>query len=512
VDALAPIPRAPRPAVAPRRLLRLRSDAALGERFAAGDESAFAVLYDRHWRSVLAVCIVVLGSRHDAEDAAQEAFAALVVALSSDPPRDLRAWLVRVGRNAAIDLARRRQRMHQGATDIETVPQPAGDGIGAELDSVLAGVRQLPESQRTALLMRELAGHSYDEIATMLNTHQDAVRGLIARARVSLRNYRAAAELPCAAAQAALATEPDGRRHERTVRRHVRGCGPCQAYREALRSDARALRALAPPPVAGVAGSGAMVGLAAKGALAGGGALGVGQLGAACAASLGCVGAVVMLAPHPIAHHPARVTRDADHRSAIRAGAHRRAPAGPASGAAASAASAASGGSRLGSTTSPAVVTGSGAPAGHAYAAAPHIRRPARADRSSHIFSWRSARAGRVDGTRQASADEPAPGGGTRGGGAGDGSSAGSPARGRGRSSAGEGRSGGPGGAVPGLGATSSVTVDGAQPGAGGSTSDGAGPGGNAGGDQPGSSGSGSGHGGGTGSGSDGAPATGSDG
>lgn len=286
------------PRAVPRGLLRLRSEAALGERFAAGDESAFAVLYERHHALVLAISIAVLGSRQDAEDAAQETFAALAVTLRKHPPRELRPWLVRVSRNAAIDLARRR-RVHPPLGEASVDPRSLGGGIQHELDSVLAGIRELPESQRTALLLRELAGHSYGEIATMLNTDQGAVRGLIARARIGLRNYREATELPCAAVRAALAAEPDGRRRDKAVRRHLRACTPCQAYRTALRSDAKALRALAPAPVGGLAGGGAAASLAAKGALAGGA---LSQVGAVCAASVCSVGGFVMLYEHGIGH------------------------------------------------------------------------------------------------------------------------------------------------------------------------------------------------------------------
>lgn len=362
----------PGPAEPPRaagagRLLRLRSDAVLAERFVAGDQAAFAALYERHRRSVLAVCVGVLGGRDDAEDAAQECFAALAQALRQDRPRDLRAWLVRVARNAAIDV-RRRRRVQPAWDDAALAEDGAsavpGTGarppasphdatrVGAELESVLEGIRELPETQRTALLMRELAGHSYREIADVLSIDEQAVRGLIARARVGLREHRAASELPCAAARAALATEPSARIADRTVRRHVHGCASCRAYRKALRADAQALRALVPAPTGGLAGGGAVAGLAAKGAFAGG-AAGLGQLGAACAASICTVGAVALLYPHdahqrplrarPAAHPAARV----GHRSARdrhRLGADRtaiviRSPAGAAAGAAASGAS-----------------------------------------------------------------------------------------------------------------------------------------------------------------------------
>jgi RNA polymerase sigma factor (sigma-70 family) len=327
VSAIAPLARGARLAAVPRRLLRLRSDAALAERFAAGDEAAFAVLYERHRASVLAVCIGVLGSPHDAEDAAQEVFASLAVSLQDDRPRELRPWLVRVARNAAIDVQRRRR---SGSPGSEVTDRRAATdhGIRAELESVLAAVRELPESQRTALLMRELAGHSYAEIAGLLGCDEQAVRGLIARARIGVRNYREAAELPCAAARQALAAAPDGRRQDKVVRRHVRRCSSCQAYRQALRADAKALHGLAPGPGGALAGGGALVGAAAKGVLAGGVLT---QAGAACAVSICSVGGMVLLAPHLVPRHAAK-TRAGHHARVEGPGRHGRTGLGPASG------------------------------------------------------------------------------------------------------------------------------------------------------------------------------------
>jgi RNA polymerase sigma factor (sigma-70 family) len=279
---------------APRRLHKLRSDAALAERFAAGDESAFAVLYERHRAGVFAVCVGVLGAGHDAEDAVQESFAALAQTLRTSPPRELRPWLARVARNAAIDVARGRRRTL--ATDQLPELAAAPQGSSPEFDTVIAGIRELPENQRTALLMRELGGHSYLEIATLLEVDEEAVRGLIARARVGLRAYREASDLPCAAARAAIEAEPDGRRHNRTVRRHLRGCASCRSYRRALRGDAKALRSIVPAHAGAVAGGSALAGgLAAKGALVG---VGMTQVTAACAASVCAVGGMVLLYPH----------------------------------------------------------------------------------------------------------------------------------------------------------------------------------------------------------------------
>ena len=214
LDAVAPLPQVL--LATPRRVLRMRSDAALAERFRAGYEDAFGVLYERHRAGVLAVCIGVLGSRHDAEDAAQDSFTALAVALRTNPPRDLRAWLARVARNASIDVIRRRRATAPADETLEG-QAPARSEVKVELESVFEGLRELPESQRTALLMRELAGHSYQEIADLLELDENAVRGLIARARIGLRAHREATEMPCAAAREALALEPDGRRHARAT-------------------------------------------------------------------------------------------------------------------------------------------------------------------------------------------------------------------------------------------------------------------------------------------------------
>jgi len=300
--ALAPGARPP--IAVPRRLLRMRSDAALAERVAAGDETAFDVLYERHRPVVLAVCMGVLGTAHDAEDATQETFTALSIALRNNIPAELRPWLIRVARNASIDTTRRRK--HRLLTlDGELPDIPARPTAGkAEFEVVMDGIRELPEQQRTALLMRELGGHSYVEISDFMELDEDAVRGLIARARVGLRSYREATELPCATARACIETEPDGRRYDKTIRRHLRGCPSCRSYRTALRGDAKALRAALPFQAGafGTATSGLTTGAlsASKAALLG---AGMSQIAATCAASVcavGTVGGMVLIAP---VHH-----------------------------------------------------------------------------------------------------------------------------------------------------------------------------------------------------------------
>jgi hypothetical protein len=143
--------------------------------------------------------------------------------------------------------------------------------------------------------MRELAGHTDREIADHLDTHEDAVRGLIARGRIGLRHYRAASELPCERAREAIAVDPHHRPRDRTVRRHVGGCARCEAYQRMLRDDAKALQGLTPISGGGLATGGAIAGgLGAKSALLGGALT---QAGAACAASVCAVGSMWLIAP-----------------------------------------------------------------------------------------------------------------------------------------------------------------------------------------------------------------------
>ncbi|HWC86860.1 MAG TPA: sigma-70 family RNA polymerase sigma factor [Solirubrobacteraceae bacterium] len=340
----------------------MRSDAALVERFRAGDQEAFAVLYERHRAIVLAVALGVLGSRHDAEDAAQDTFASLAVALRTNVPRDLRPWLARVARNAAIDAVRRRRAV-AAADEVPERPASASTEVKAELESVLAGLRELPETQRTALLMRELGGHSYQEIGDLLALDEAAVRGLIARGRMGLRAHREASEMPCAAAREVLATELDGRPRDRTVRRHLRSCASCRAYGHALRRDARSLRAFVPAPVGGLAGGGALLGgFAAKTVLTGGVLT---QVTAACAVSVCAVGGIALLDPAWPAH-PASPLRAAPAASPRAAGRSALAAPLPARARALT----------LGASAAPAAVTGGAAPASEAITG--HRRTPSR--------------------------------------------------------------------------------------------------------------------------------------
>ncbi len=293
-------------------LNRLRSDHRLAERFAAGDDGAFAVLYERHRRRLLAICIGVLGSYDDAQDALQNALAGATTALRDRTPEHVGAWLARVARNAAIDLARARRitaRLEGDEPALSGGPDATAQER-ADIEDLVSSLRRLPEHQRTALVMRELAGSSYAEIASALELDETAVRGLIARARMSLRAELEASELACATVREELAHQPDGRRRPAIVRRHLRACDGCRDYARALRSDAHALRGLAPAAgalsLAGVASILRLTRPVAIGGAVAKGAFGAGAIQAvvACAVCLTAVEGVREVVVTPPRHTP----------------------------------------------------------------------------------------------------------------------------------------------------------------------------------------------------------------
>ncbi len=94
----------------PKRLLALRGDEHLVERLRRGDETAFEVIYERHVHGLLSFCRHMLGSREEAEDAVQQAFAAAHRDLLRDDREiRLKVWLYAIARNRCVSMLRARR-------------------------------------------------------------------------------------------------------------------------------------------------------------------------------------------------------------------------------------------------------------------------------------------------------------------------------------------------------------------------------------------------------------------
>ncbi|MEY2512968.1 MAG: hypothetical protein QOJ89_326 [bacterium] len=286
-------------------LLRLRTDEQLVALFRAGNDAAFGVIHDRYRQRLFAYARQMLGgSRQDAEDALQDVFLRAYSSLrSNDRPLSLRAWLYRVAHNRCIDHLRR---PIPAATDLfDTSRKPLHDPIAEcerreDLRRLVADVQRLPEQQRSALLMREIDGLSYAELADALGVTLPAVKSLLVRARIGLVEAIEARDTACSDIRLDLVHADDrGVRASGLSRRHLRDCESCVEYRTELRSVGRRLGALTPDPGI-VAGAMKLLGLGGAGsagaASAGGGAAASGGLLAAGSGTVAKVAAVVCCA------------------------------------------------------------------------------------------------------------------------------------------------------------------------------------------------------------------------
>ena len=171
-------------------LLRTQPDRRLAALAADGSEPAFEALVDRYRRPLQAYCRRLLLPRETAEDVVQQALLSTWQALGRGTEiRDVRAWLYRVTHNAALNALRR-----TGYRFEELSEALSGDGAPDEdlerrtaVRQTLAGLAQLPELQREALLRTAVEGHSHEEVARELGLTDGAVRGLVYRARATLR-------------------------------------------------------------------------------------------------------------------------------------------------------------------------------------------------------------------------------------------------------------------------------------------------------------------------------------
>jgi RNA polymerase sigma factor (sigma-70 family) len=288
------------PALAGRSpLLRLQTDERLVALTRRGHHGAFEALVQRYQPRLLAFCRHMLGSQEDAEDVLQEVFtAAFNAVLADDRPINARPWLYRIARNRSLNHLRRPQPAGQDSMDVfeRDGGTTTADTVHKreEFRQIVADVHDLPETQRTALLLREIDALSYEQIAETMDTTVPSVKSLLVRARVSLAEAAEARLLTCAEVRLELGQVAEGlTRTTAPVRRHLKACDRCRTFRGELRKTTRALAAVYPigPLVlmkgwlakVGVGGAGA----AGAGAAATGGAAGTGMAGVAATAAGG---------------------------------------------------------------------------------------------------------------------------------------------------------------------------------------------------------------------------------
>lgn len=174
----------------------------------AGDVQAFNLLIERYEQPVYAVCYRMLGDA-DAADAAQETFFSAFRGIRSYRGGSFIAWLLRIARNECFDQLRARKRRPQTSLDSFdhesddaarqfTDPGEAPDDrtlraeLAREIERKLA---QLPDDQRLAVILSDIQGYSYDDIAAATGWPLGTVKSRISRGRTHLREALRAGEL-----------------------------------------------------------------------------------------------------------------------------------------------------------------------------------------------------------------------------------------------------------------------------------------------------------------------------
>ncbi len=176
-------------------------DRSLVERATRGDREAFGALVQRHQDRIFNLAYQVVRNREDALDVSQEAFVKAFASLSSfKGEASFTTWMHRIVVNLAIDCLRRRRRGDPaGYDDRLALPEDGETGFAAPDDperaletrqvrSLLArGIQALPPAHRAVLVLREIEGLSYDEIARVVGCNLGTVMSRLFYARRKLR-------------------------------------------------------------------------------------------------------------------------------------------------------------------------------------------------------------------------------------------------------------------------------------------------------------------------------------
>lgn len=172
----------------------------------AGDQQAFEQLVLDNQNRIYSLAVRLVGDREEAFDLAQEAFVKAWQGLPAfQGESSFATWIYRLATNVCIDYLRKQKRRRQVESEVSlddeelswTEPADWSQDPHRQLErseqgrALARGLEALPEQQRQILVLRELSGLSYQEIAEKLNLDLGTVKSRIARARMALRKILA---------------------------------------------------------------------------------------------------------------------------------------------------------------------------------------------------------------------------------------------------------------------------------------------------------------------------------
>jgi RNA polymerase sigma factor (sigma-70 family) len=214
------------------------SDERLAELAGMGHSDAFGTLYERYRDALARYCRSIVHDPEDAGDALQNTMVSVLRALQVRGPNGpLRPWLYRIAHNESISILRRRHPHEElSAETPDRVDTELASLAKYRVDSLMSDLRTLPENQRGALVMRELAGLEYDEIGDALDISAVSARKHVFEARVALNDIAAGRDADCADIVRRI-SDGDGRvLRARSIRGHLRGCASCAAFERGMRT------------------------------------------------------------------------------------------------------------------------------------------------------------------------------------------------------------------------------------------------------------------------------------
>jgi RNA polymerase sigma factor (sigma-70 family) len=215
-------------------------------------DRGFERLYRRHVADVYHYALAVLRNPADAEDVTQTTFLnALRAYERGERPKAAQNWLIAIAHNVCRQRFRQSQRRPREVALDEDVADRVVDDEAPTAEDIRRALGQLAFNQRAALVMRELEGRSYADIAEILGVSSGAVETLLFRARRALRE-QLEGSLTCEQAELAISKQLDRRlsRGERgALRAHLRACPDCATVARRQRAQRSAFKSLAAVPL-----------------------------------------------------------------------------------------------------------------------------------------------------------------------------------------------------------------------------------------------------------------------
>src|SRR5207247_2151939 len=199
--------------------------------------------------------LAVMRNPTDAEDVTQTTFlnAYRSYVEKGSRPEKPQNWLIAIAHNVCRQRFRQSARRPAEVSFEDDIADTVADDDAPTGDDIRRALSHLAFNQRAALVMRELEGRSYSEIAEILEVSTSAVETLIFRARRALRE-QLEGSLTCVEAELAISRQLDGRLSwgdKGALRAHLRQCGECGTFARRLRAQRSALKALAVVPIPG---------------------------------------------------------------------------------------------------------------------------------------------------------------------------------------------------------------------------------------------------------------------